>query len=166
MVLLVLKMLNYFPTKGGVSTHIGPKTIMSGETLDYKKHLSLSFGQYCQVHEEETPRNSQIARTNGAISLDPSGNSQGGHKFMALNTGRKITRRSWYLILIPDIVIDCVNTLVTGQPETLTYTDRHGSLIRYIEIPGVDAEDDNAMDTVSVFDDNIELPGVDAGENH
>ena len=35
MVLLVVKILNYFPPKGGVSTHISPKTIMSGETLDY-----------------------------------------------------------------------------------------------------------------------------------
>ena len=88
MVLLVVNMLNNFPPKGGFSTHISPKTIISGETLDYKKNLSLSFGQYCQVHEEETPGNIQIARTKGAISLGPSGNSQGGHKFMALNTGR------------------------------------------------------------------------------
>ena len=125
-VLLVVKMLNYFPPKGGASTHISPKTIMSCETLDYLKHLSLSFGQYCQVYEEETQRNIHITRTKGEISLGPSGNSQGGHKFMALNTGRKITRRSWDVIPIPDIVINRVNTLGTGQPEMLTYTDRHG----------------------------------------
>ena len=46
----------------------------------------------------------------------------------------------------------------------LTYTDRHGSLIGDIKIPGVDADDDNDTDTASVFDDNIKLPGVDAGE--
>ena len=46
----------------------------------------------------------------------------------------------------------------------LTYTDRHGRLIRDIEIPGVDPDDDNDTDTASVFDDNIELPGVDAEE--
>ena len=40
MVLLVVKMLNYFAPKGGVSTHISPKTIMSGETLDYKNILA------------------------------------------------------------------------------------------------------------------------------
>ena len=108
---------------------------MSGETLESKKHLSLLFGQYCQVHEEETPRNSQIAQTKGLISLGPSGNSQGSHKFMALNTGRKITRKSWDVIPIPDIVIDRVNNLGTGKPEMLTYTDRHGRLIGDIEIP-------------------------------
>ena len=62
---------------------------------------------------------------------------------MALNAGKKITRRSWYVIPIPDIVIDCVNTLGTGQPEILTYTDRHGRLIGDIEIQGVDPDDDN-----------------------
>jgi hypothetical protein len=55
---------------------------MSGETLDYKKHLRLQIGQYYQVHEEDTPHNSQRPRTKGAISLGPSGNLQGGFKFM------------------------------------------------------------------------------------
>jgi hypothetical protein len=51
---------------------------MSGETLDYKKHLSLQIWQYYQVHMEDNPRNSQLACTKGAISLGPSGNLQGG----------------------------------------------------------------------------------------
>jgi hypothetical protein len=83
-VLNVVKLLNLFSTKGGVSGNLSPKTIMSGETLDFKKHLSLQIGQYCQVHDEETPRNSQIARTKGAISLGPGGNLQDGFKFKAL----------------------------------------------------------------------------------
>ena len=44
-VLNAVKLLNFFPTKGGVSDTISPKTIMSGETLDYKKHLSLESHQ-------------------------------------------------------------------------------------------------------------------------
>jgi hypothetical protein len=47
-------MLNFFPTKGGISNTLSPKTIMSGETLDYKKHLSLQVGRYFQVHEKDT----------------------------------------------------------------------------------------------------------------
>jgi hypothetical protein len=89
-VLNAVKMLNFFPTKGEISNTLSPKTIMSGETFNYKKHLSLQVGQYCQVHEEDTLRNSQSPRTKGAISLGPSGNLQGGYKFMALNTGRKL----------------------------------------------------------------------------
>jgi hypothetical protein len=62
-VLNVVKLLNFFPTKGGVSDTLSPKTIISGETLDFKKHPSLQIGQYCQVYEEDTPRKSQVART-------------------------------------------------------------------------------------------------------
>ena len=40
-----VKMLNYFPTKRGVSNVYIPKTIMSGKTLHYKKHLALKIGQ-------------------------------------------------------------------------------------------------------------------------
>jgi hypothetical protein len=58
------------------------------------------------VHEEDNPRNSQIARTKGAISLGPIGNLQGGFKFMALKSGKKIARHSWDVILMPDLVID------------------------------------------------------------
>jgi hypothetical protein len=100
-----------FSTNGRLSETLSPKSIMSGETLDYKNHLSLQIGQYCQVHEEDHPRNSQLACTKGAISLGPSGNLQGGFKFMALNTGKKIVCRSWDVIPMPDVVIDRVNAL-------------------------------------------------------
>jgi hypothetical protein len=52
-------MLNYFPSKGGISAALSPMTIMSGETLDYKKQLCLQIGLYHQVHEEDAPHNSQ-----------------------------------------------------------------------------------------------------------
>jgi hypothetical protein len=82
---------------------------MSGEMLDFKKHLSLQIGQYCQVHEEDTPRNSQATHTKGAISFGPRGNFQGGFKFMALNSGKKIVRRSWDVIPFPEVVINRVS---------------------------------------------------------
>jgi hypothetical protein len=104
-VLNVVKLLKFFSTKSGVSETLSPKTIMSGDTLDYKKHLSLEIGQYCQVHEEDHLCNRQLARTKGAIYLGTSGNMQGGFKFMGLNTGKKIVRRSWDVIPMPDVVI-------------------------------------------------------------
>jgi hypothetical protein len=107
-VLNAVQMLNFFPTKGGISDTLSPKTVVSGEALDYKKHLSLQVGQYCQVHEEDTPHNSQSPRTKGALLLGPSGNLQEGYKFMALNTGKKITCRSWDVIPMPDMVIALV----------------------------------------------------------
>jgi hypothetical protein len=125
----------FFSTKGGVSETLSPKTIMSGETMDYKKHLSLQIGQFCQVREEDHPCNSQLARTKGAISPRLSGNLQGGFKFMALNTGKKIVRRSWYVIPMPDVVIARVNALGSDQPRQMTFTNRHRRLIGDIESP-------------------------------
>jgi hypothetical protein len=43
-VLNVVKLLYFFSTKDEVSETLSPKTIMSGETLDYKKNLSLQIG--------------------------------------------------------------------------------------------------------------------------
>jgi hypothetical protein len=128
-VLNVFKLLNFPPIKGGVSDTLSPKTIMSGETLDFKKHISLQIGQYCQVHEEDTPRNSQVSRTKGVISLGQSGNIQGGFKFMALISGKKIVQHIWDVIPMPDVVINCINELGKDQPNLMTFTDRHGCLI-------------------------------------
>ena len=163
------RLLNYFPSKGGVSASISSMSIMSGEILNYKKHLSLQVGQYCQVHEEESPRNSQHPRTKGAIVLGPSGNVQGGYRFMALNTGQKITRYSWTEVPMPDTVIARVNQLGADQPEHLTFTDRHGNLIGDNETPGVvpeyppeEEDPDDPIEIPGVADD-VGIPGVDVG---
>ncbi len=84
-VLFVTKQLNLFPVKGGISTQFSPKQIMTGKVLHYK-FCSISFGQYCQISEEGTPRNSLAAHTQGAIAIGPSGNVQGGHKFYTPHT--------------------------------------------------------------------------------
>jgi hypothetical protein len=108
MVFYAVKLLNYFLAKGGVSEIYGPKTIMSGEIINFKK-FSLPFGTYCQVHEEKLPPNSLADRTVGAISLGPSRNNQGGHKIFTLNMSRVITHWSWDVILMPKSMVDRVN---------------------------------------------------------
>jgi hypothetical protein len=163
-VLNVVKLLNFFPTKGRVSETLSRKTIVLGETLYYKKHLSLQIGQYCQAHEEDNIHNSQQARTKGSISLGPSVNMQGGFKFMDLNTGKNIVCLSWDVIPMPDVVIARVNALGSDQPRQMTFTDRHGRLIRDIEIPGVDSDkeqEEHFPGVAPVIDTDIEIPGVD-----
>jgi hypothetical protein len=163
-VLNVVKILNFFSTKGGVSKTLSTKTIMSGETIDYKKHLSLQIGKYCPVHEEDNPRNSQLARTKGEFFLGPNGNLQDGFKFMDLNTGKKIVRLSLDVIPILDVVIARVNALGSDQPRQMNFTDRHGCLIRDIEIPGVysyEEQEDHFPGVAPVIVDDIEIPGVD-----
>jgi hypothetical protein len=95
MVFQCTQLLNYIPMKGGILDTISPRILLLGETLEYTKQFRLSIGDYCQeVHENDTPRNSQLPRTQGAICLGPSGNTQnqGGYYFMSLRSGLKITR--------------------------------------------------------------------------
>jgi hypothetical protein len=82
-----------------------------------------------------------------------------------LNSGKKIVRRSWDVIPMPDVVINRVNELGKDQPSLMTFTDRHGCLIGDMEIPGVDPtedEDDYFPGVAPVIADAIEIPGVDA----
>jgi hypothetical protein len=83
---------------------------------------------------------------------------------MALNSGKKIVRRSWDVIPMPDVVINSVNELGKDQPSLMTFTDRHGRLIGDMEIPGVDStedKDDYFPGVAPVITDAIEIPGVD-----
>ena len=123
--------INAFPPKGGVSTTLSPRNIMTGIQFDYNKHCQLPFGSYVQAHEEPNPTNTQAARTVGAICLGPTGNIQGSYKFLNLRTGKRITRRRWTPLPMPQEVIDRVNQLgkADAQPELLTFYDRKGRLI-------------------------------------
>ncbi len=122
MIFFTVKMLNYFPVKGGISMQYSPKTIMSGHTLNYKQ-CSLPFGTYCQVHEEDGQCNSIAARTQGALSLGPSMNRQGSQLFFSLNTGKVISRRSYMALPMPLNVINRVNQLAVNQPQLLVFTN-------------------------------------------
>ena len=116
LVLSVRKFLTYFITKGGISKTMSPRAIMCGEWLDQEKYLCLQFGEYCQVYEEELPRNSNKPRTLGAVCLDPTHNEQGGFKFMSVTTGAAVTRYGWDPIPMPSSVIERVNRLGKDQP--------------------------------------------------
>jgi hypothetical protein len=73
-------------------------------------------------------------------------------------------RRSRDAIPMPDVVIARVNALGSDQPCQITFTNRHGRLIRDIEIPGVDSneeQEDRFPGVALVINDDIEIPGVD-----
>ncbi len=150
---------------------LSPQTIMTGETLDYKKQLALQVGQYMQVHEEDLPRNSQKPRTHGAITLGPTGNAQGGFRFMALNTVKPISRYSWTSLPMPDTVIAGVNWLGRDQPTMLNFTNQKGTPIGKAPAPGPNPEypdlldtneaDDTAPVKIPGVDDDVKIPGVD-----
>ena len=71
--------INVLPRKSGMSTDLGPGTILDGIQPDYNLHCKVHLGTYCQVHEENVPTNTNVPRTIGAICLGTSGNLQGGY---------------------------------------------------------------------------------------
>ena len=80
-------------------------------SIDYKKHCRLEFGAYAQTHEDNALRNSMQARSLGAIALGPSHGQSSGYYFMNLNTGKRIHRRSWTELPMPNEVIKRVEQL-------------------------------------------------------
>ena len=99
--------------------------------FDYNFHCKLAFGAYAQVHEENSPTKRQQDRTPGAICLGPSGNLQGGYKFMSLRTGKRLTWRKWTELPMPQEVIDPVNKLgeADRQKSLLTSYNQHGNAV-------------------------------------
>jgi hypothetical protein len=165
MVFYAVKLLNYFPANEGVSEIYGPKTIMSGNIINFKK-ISLPFGSYCQVYEEKLPHNSLVNRILGAILLGPSRNAQGGHNFFTLNTSRVITCWSWDVIPMPKSVVDRVNFIGRDQPIQTVFLN-HAS--NPIGDGDSDYEEDPADPTANlpgevipkVAPDHVKITGVD-----
>jgi hypothetical protein len=67
--------LNMFPPNDGISDTMSPRSIITGQSVDYNKHCRLEFGEYAQVHEDHD--------YTGAIAMRPTGNAQGGYYFSA-----------------------------------------------------------------------------------
>ena len=105
--------LNSVPSSTGVSPTMSPRTIITGQLLDYHKHCRYEFGEYIQTHEEHD--NSLLSRTVGAIALRPTGNQQGGYFFMSLHTGRIINRLHATKLPMPSEVIMRAEQLAKAQ---------------------------------------------------
>jgi hypothetical protein len=147
MIFYAVKLLNYFPAKGGAPDFYSPKAILSGEAVHYK-YYNMPFGSYCQVQEENAPRNSMDAQTQGALLLGPSGNVQGG---LSLTMAKVITRRAWNLLPMPMGVLERIHTLAKDQPSLLTFTDHQGHKI---------GDTDPTFSQPSTLQDEVDIPGM------
>jgi len=138
--------LNAFPHPDGVSSTLSPRYIMTGQQLDFKKHVRLEFGAYVQTHEEHS--NGMEPRTQGAICLGPTGNEQGGHYFMSLVSGRAVVRNRWDELPMPRDAIARVGELGRrqGMPKSLTFADRFGHEILDDYDQAIDDEHDSDYD--------------------
>ena len=117
--------LNAFPPLGGASRDLSPRTILTGQKVDYKHHCRFQFGEYAQTHEEHD--NSMNPRTVGALALQPVGNGQGSFYFLSVTTGRVLNRLHATTLPMPDDVIDKVHRMARQQKNNpgLIFADRN-----------------------------------------
>ena len=82
-----------------------------------------NFGSYVQCHEEHS--NEMIPQTMGAVCLGRTGNNHGGHWFMSLTSGARISHHHWTELPMPHEAINCVTTIGRSQhmPDTVTYSN-------------------------------------------
>ena len=116
--------LNAFPVAKGVSQDLSPRTILTGQQVDYKRHCRYQFGEYVQTHEEHN--NSMNPRTVGAITLRSVGNGQGSFYFLSVTTGRVLNRLHATALPMPDDVIDKLHRMARQQKSNpgLIFADR------------------------------------------
>jgi Reverse transcriptase (RNA-dependent DNA polymerase) len=149
--------LNSFPGGSGISDTMSPREIVLRQGVDYAKHCRVEFGSYVQVHEEHD--NSMLTRTTGALALRPTGNTQGGHFFFSLTSGRVLNRNHWTTLPMPQDVITRVNSMGGRNPTQLTFLDR---LRQEIEEEAEEAAPDiNPIDALlaGVYNYELQEPG-------
>jgi len=103
--------------------------IITRSTIDYKKHCTLQFGTYVQVHEPHN--NSLLPRTTGVIALRPSGNMQGGYYFISLTSSKKIIRNKWTVLHMPAEFVATIHQLVVAckKYKGIVFTDKDRNII-------------------------------------
>jgi hypothetical protein len=146
--------LNIYPPKDGISRSINPRELITGIKIDYNKHIRAEFGEYVQVHEEHD--NSMQTRTTGAIATKPTGNTQGGHWFYSLTTGRMLDRKHWTALPMPTEVITRMNLLAKNGHIGMHFTNMRNE--EYV----ADVDDDaSESDNDSDYTDDSSTDGDD-----
>ena len=139
--------LNAFPAAGGASQDLSPRTILTGQQVNYKQHCHYQFGEYTQTHKERN--NSMNPRMVGAIALRLVGNGQGSFYFLSIATGRVLNRLHAMALPMPDDVIDKLHRMARQQKSNpgLVFADHNLNPDEY---------DDNDDDETYHDNDNSE----------
>ena len=116
LVQFVTQLRNIFPVPNGVSSNLGPTSIVTGAPMPSAKHFSLEFGEYVYTHDNPTISNDiNPPHSTPAIALLPA-NRNGGWYFMSLVTGLRILRYKWDVLPVTTDVIYRVHQL--ARPRT------------------------------------------------
>ncbi len=92
-----------------LSTNMSPYRLFTGTKINYKKSLSLGFGDYCEVFDGSD--NTSRSRTLPCIALHPCNNSTGSWQFLNITTGMMIRRSHWRRMVTMQAVVDRMNAM-------------------------------------------------------
>lgn len=150
LVYFCVQTINLFPKAGGLSSNSSPKELFTGRKLDYSIECKLAFGDYVQVHEENSPSNTMKERTIGAIALGSSGNLQGSYDFLSLSTWKVIKRRSFTQLPVPSIVIEVINAKAEEELKVRKTVNIAEAIYRlgYRDIASDMERDEDIMDVI------------------
>ena len=119
LVYFCISRINMLPSNGRMDP-TSPRELFTRRKLDYKRDLSISFGDFVHVHEDRQITNTSLARTQEAICLMPIGNLTGSAKFLCLKTRRVITRSNYTVLpVVSQDVIDRINCVAAEEKTPL-----------------------------------------------
>ena len=120
----VVKFVNMFPPKGGVSEYWSPRAIVTGRPLDYNASCICPFGSFLEASHEPSPSIAPAPRSLDAIYLDDNDDSlAGGHKTMHLASGKEIARPNVTPVPMTEEAVKRVEALAKkdGIPTKLSF---------------------------------------------
>ena len=88
-----------------------PKEMFTGIKFNYKRDCRIGFCEYVQAFKPQQITNTMHERTEGAISLVPTGSIAGSVRFMCLRTLKPIVRTQWTVLPIPQVLVSFINKL-------------------------------------------------------
>ena len=176
--------VNLFIPRDYISTTLSPDAIITGRTYDYNMVCGpgSQFGVYVRTHESTD--NNMAPRTVSAITLRPTANTQGSFYYYSLTTGRRLIRRTYTSIHMPDEVIARVHFIATrqknpdgftftrmdGTPMPIEYGDDDSTVEANVVKPVYEIINEVADEIVDEIDNNeppaIDNDCIDAVENH
>ena len=160
--------LNFVPAKHGISKHYSPRMILHQENIDFDRHCTHVLGEYVQAHENEQIKNNNKPRALDCLYLRPTGNYQGGHELLHLQTNRVITRHKVTSVPITPSVIKQVHTIakMEDMPIGLKIKNRYNNILFDSSLAaGVDYSEQQFDDEIDDRDDEIDDKDYSSDEN-
>ena len=102
---------NFMIPEDYISDRMSPGTIVTGRIYDYNMLCGpeTMFDEYVQTHEQTD--NTMNESTVSAIILRPSGTIQGNYYYYSLVTGKRLHRRKYTPLPMPQDAIDRVRQI-------------------------------------------------------